>query len=595
MFSKSKKNQENKNAENALAKTPTAKYPKPKILLIDMPISCTDALCSAGYSVNSGSFGMPYKMQASYELSHVSMESVNLPNYTEQEIIIANTRIVSANAVQPIAPGERVDTYWQSCEFGIIDPRPLTMRSVKDEFSKIFQYGGIFIIFAGLPYTIEYRFGARIKYSGISNKNTVACSNFGFLNVLLNLEITDSNGHEFTFNHNMKEFCELCNILKKAVAKAEFHCTLQPSDSQQKNWFPLAKNKFGETIAGILLYDDPVRYIIILPQMPAFTTIILEVLENWCAQYSPQLFPHIEGARWIHRPEYEIPRVLEIQAEIEEITKKTGSSIAELKAEIKKEMNANTDWYTLLQGTGDDLVQAVIRNLRKLGFQQVIDVDAESKANGQEKNLREDIRIHDQSPILIIDVKGVSGHPDDDESRQAEKHVIMRMREWNDCDVQALTIINHQRHLPLHDRDTQAYRIEIIKNAEDTKLGLMTTWDIFKLLKNMDKLKWPQEMVKPIFYRIGRIEPIPEHYSEIGKIVKTWEKAIGIIPTRPIAVEDRLAIETGDTFEEIIVTSLKVDDLYVSKADANSSCGIGSENASKRFREGARVFRVNWK
>ena len=155
------------------------------------------------------------------------------------------------------------------------------------------------------------------------------------------------------------------------------------------------------------------------------------------------------------------------------------------------------------------------------------------------------------------------------------------------------SIINHQRHLPPSDRYGQAYRDEIIKNAEQTQLGLLTTWDLFKLLRNAEKLGWPTEVVLPIFYRVGRIDPIPEHYIEVGRILEVWQPAFGINPTQPITIGHRIAVEIGDTFDEFNLTSLRVDENESQTAPVGSNCGVKYDDPSTRLRKGARVFLVN--
>jgi hypothetical protein len=118
----------------------------------------------------------------------------------------------------------------------------------------------------------------------------------------------------------------------------------------------------------------------------------------------------------------------------------------------------------------------------------------------------------------------------------------------------------------------------------------MTTWDLFRLLRNKESLGWPNEVVTPIFYRSGRIEPVPEHYLPIGRIEGAWEYAFGVIPIHPIAIGATLAVEVDDRFEELEVTSIHVHDESVQSAPAGSDCGIGCDGASKRFRKGNRVF-----
>ena len=76
----------------------------------------------------------------------------------------------------------------------------------------------------------------------------------------------------------------------------------------------------------------------------------------------------------------------------------------------------------------------------------------------------------------------------------------------------------------------------------------MTTWDLFLLRRNQERLGWTTEQVLPIFYRDGRINPIAEHYEEIGVLAHVWTKAIGIVPSRAFPKGSRLAVLVGDLF-----------------------------------------------
>jgi hypothetical protein len=574
-----------------------AKYPKPKILLIDMYKECGDVLRAAGYNVAEGSFGTVYQVEKSCKLYHISFESCNLPNCSEQEIIFTNIYKKPVQSEPPETqknfPGFGVESIWQDAKKGIIDPRPATMQfKALPHFEKIFEYGGIFIVFLSARNITTYHKGWLVGPSDFHHNVTLYLHNWAPFIELAKFKTNDISGYEIYLN---SKHHKICSILEKAIKGSEYLCTITPDYNQEDNWISLAKNKYEKDVAGILKYDNPKRYLFLLPQMPNFHLICKEFLENVCADSKPELFPHLEGGKWIHRPEYEIPCVIELQNKIEKIQYESEKRVDEFKKQIMKIQEKKSDRYILIQGTGDDLVKSVIRSLKYIGFKDVRDIDTELGDEGKDRNLREDIQIHDKNPILIIDIKGVQGTPEDSEATQSEKHAMMRMKEWDRTDVQALTIINHQRHLPPHDRNQQAYRNEIIMNAEKTRLGLMTTWDLFKILRNYEKFQWPKEAVQGIFYRVGRIEPIPDHYHYIGTVLegKLWEKAFGINPIMIINVGDSLSVETDDTFEEFNVESLQINKESVKSAPISSDCGIGFPDASKKFHKGARVFKID--
>ena len=56
----------------------TAPVPKPKILLVDLPDTCTKQLQSAGYNIRAGSFGSQFKVKASDGLAVVAGEGAAL-------------------------------------------------------------------------------------------------------------------------------------------------------------------------------------------------------------------------------------------------------------------------------------------------------------------------------------------------------------------------------------------------------------------------------------------------------------------------------------------------------------------------------------
>jgi len=472
------------------------KYPKPKILAIDTDGPCSEALRKAGYNVTDGSFGIPYRVPESGDLFPVSLESASAPNCDEQEIVIASTFARSiADAVPARRPGPGVVGWWQRGTAGYINPRPIAMAQYKQSFATIRSHGAIFIVELGDDFSIQYFL--KEAYTTPMEQPEYRLSSWGLLDELCHIVSDGVQGDEINFDSPVPE---LSALLKRGSEGASYRCTIRPALKQHsQGWIPLASNKFGSTVAALLILDAPPRYLLMHPRMPAMDKIIVELLENWCALWNPAFFPHLEGQKWVHRPEYEIPKVRLLQSEISVIKSAADAKVTELNGQIERLRNECADSYTLLRGTGDELVQAIITALKRLGFKDVVDMDAEAESRGEGNNKREDIQVRDQKPLLVIDVKGISGCPNDTESLQAEKHAFMRIRELKTPDVKGLTIVNHQKHIPPQDRDQRAFRVEIIENALQTGLGLMTTWDLFKLLRNVESLNWPVEEVKPIF------------------------------------------------------------------------------------------------
>jgi hypothetical protein len=251
--------------------------------------------------------------------------------------------------------------------------------------------------------------------------------------------------------------------------------------------------------------------------------------------------------------------------------------------------------YDLIRENSTLLVSAVNKALEVLGFQSVIDVDKEMEKAGDTRPKREDLQIKDGSPILLVEVKGISGLPMD-ESLQAWKYLVPRMKEWNRTDIEALSIINHQRNIPPLDRENEnPFREDNLINAQEHGFGLLTTWDLFRLTRSYLKNRWKHEHIKPLFYQKGRIQPVPKHYEFIGTVQRFIPK-IGVVGVQIEAANlkhgDRIAFELTVEFEEQEVESLEVDNQPVAQAEIGMLAGIKTHLTKQQLKEKVRVFRL---
>ncbi|MFQ5882745.1 MAG: hypothetical protein ACE5I9_09795 [Candidatus Methylomirabilales bacterium] len=293
---------------------------------------------------------------------------------------------------------------------------------------------------------------------------------------------------------------------------------------------------------------------------------------------------------------YELPRILELKNKIRQIEEEARQQVVALGKAMDEERTAMAYLHDLITAKGRPLVSAVKRTLEVLGFQSIVDVDQEMRKAGDTSPMRQDLQIHDASPILLIEVKGISGLPKDAEALQVWKYVAPRMREWNRTDIQGLAIINHQRNLPALDRENKApFREDILTNAKEQKFGLLTTWDLFRLTRSYLKNGWKHEYIKGLFYQSGRIDPVPKHYEFIGVVEHFWEKAeaVGVrIEMAALRKGDRIAFELPVEFEEQTVESLQVDKKPVDQAEIGMLAGILTNLTREQAKKRIRVFRV---
>jgi hypothetical protein len=299
----------------------------------------------------------------------------------------------------------------------------------------------------------------------------------------------------------------------------------------------------------------------------------------------------------VERAEYEHPGVLERKTRQVEIRRRADEDIARLDGEMAAERAALSYMHGILTLSGPELVAVAKTALEAVGFKKVVDADqAEPDPSG---NLQEDLQIHDRPPILVLEVKGLASLPAEQDTLQVTKYVQRRMRRWNRTDVQGLVIVNHQRHTPALDRDhAKAFTHQQEEDAENFCVGLMTTWDLYRLLRGKARWGWPDEVLLDLFYGTGRISLIPTHYVPVGK-VERYIHAKNIIG---IAVAGGPSLKTGDKigyllpggFYEEDVTSLEVDRDKVTEAVLGQTAGHLTTLNKEQVTLGMQVYRVDF-
>jgi hypothetical protein len=586
----------------AVQNTPTLtefkpKYPKPKILLVDLGENVTMALKTVGYNVTTGSLGTPYKVKREQDnFFPVMINGVFPSGYKEQEIVVVDLHPIILEDPPKQETLQLAGPQWFArTDLGIVDPRSRLASAVRTDFDRISQHGGFFVIFASPPFPHELRLqDNQPLYS--SSHGEEFYDAWDFLSDLDAIRVNADNGEEIQVANNLGPLNEL---LGAHISDAHFQCTLHPRYSpHEKWWIPLATNKFGAAVAGLMFHGEAPnpKLVFIFPQLQNKARFLTSFFSEVLPQLAPHLFPYFEGAKWVHRPEYELPRVRELQQQIEEVRKTAYREITILTDAISEERNANDYLYRLLTVSDADLVKAVEVALRILGFTSIVNVDEEMENAGKSGPKREDLQIHDASPIVLVEVKGVANLPREAAALQVHKYFAPRMKEWERTDVRGFSIVNHQRNLPALDRENRnPFQEDVITNASAHDFGLMTTWDLFRLVRSLMKNGWSHDQVREIFYRNGRIEPIPTHYRLIGVVEHIWPKvgAVGIrVQQDEICRGDRIAFEMPVEFEEQDVGSLQMDNQDVNRVGVGQLAGILTSLIGHGLREGMRVYQV---
>lgn len=560
------------------------KFAQPKILLLDMEPAAVDALRENWSDVSVGSLGKPYRVEMSAGFQPV-IQHEDLNGHEEVDIVVVELsfgEVEDEPTGEPHRPKGELD-FWAKCDRGFIDARVRTVLQETSKFDRTLASGGVFVVFAAQRTQMTF-VTARVTAYGFTQEGNVGGDVWSITSELSDMGVAPDAGESI----QVIDASPVGTVLAKYIDGARFDCTLEGGYRRENEWQPLAVNKYGRPVGLMRRYGKGLT--IVLPQLAHKATFLQELMTVALPELTPHLFPEIERGSWTRRPEYQVPRITELEAEKARITSEMGTIIAGLDAEIDAERAANGWLNDLLTATGDSLVTAVKKALDEIGFEHVIDVD--EIRDREHKSRREDLRVEDKSPLLVVDVKGIGGYPSDDDAIQANKHALINIKELARTDVQGLAIINHQRHIPPLDRENNSpFRQELLDLAAETGLGLMTTFDLYRLVVNKRRFGWPTSSVQAAFYRHQRIQAVPEHYRYIGVVAKAMTGKFGVvIESNSIAIGGRIAVEGSIYFDEADVSSIQVDGKTVERAKADDRAGFLWPEANAKIREGMRVF-----
>lgn len=571
------------------------RFQKPKILLIDFHKEILDALQSAGFNTISGSFGKEYEVEQSNHF--IPIIPNELPRYSnEREIIIidlanVNTTIKSQN----INLAEGQSSFWVNCNSGTITNRPLTMERYKKDLTRILESGGIFVIFADYRKETNYLHGKSIQ--GKINGKSLHYSNWSFLSIFLPehlARIERDSGEEIIVKDTDDDIIhELSTFIKQNLDDTYYLGKIMFFGNLHERWIPFIFNKHGEAIGGLLKPSLRSKgYILILPQLPITPQFILRLVNELLPKIFPEYFPYSES-NWIENDEYDFNSILELKQKKKKLIENVRYKIREIDENILKERKNYEYIYDIITNTGDDLVSSVKKCLELIGFEDIEDVDEEVEKEGKRK--REDLRIWDRMPLLLVEVKGLNGHPTDDDVLQAYKYVPRRMQEFKLLDIRAVSVINHFRGKAPILRD-DGFSEDQIEDADHNDLTLVTTWDLFLLIKGMIDWDWDPKSIQDLFYSKGRMPRIPTHYKLLGKI-ENYFKNIGVVGIRitdsDLNIGERIGYVLPNGFIEEEVKSLQVEHNNVDKATIGEFAGIKTEYSRDLLKNNVKVYLIN--
>jgi hypothetical protein len=568
----------------------------PRILLVDMGDELHELLSESGYNVEGGSFGFPYEVKDKTGIMPIYLNHRLPSNLDEFDVVVAD---LSPSSVLEKPEGQTsfddkgrgfiIDVSHKS----FVDTRGYVANALQRSFDRILSGGGVFCIFAEpvIPLEITYAQNVNRGYNEIEVSKVVQ---WEFLNVLKYISMRPKSGTII----DAIDAGWASKLLLKFMKDAEFSAVLGCPSHLKENWLDLAKNKHGECVAAAILQkterDNIYSLILILPQLQDEMKqgLVLELIQDYLPEFAPHLFDSTETTHWLHDAQYELPEILDLSTKVGKLREETQQQIKILEDEIQSIREEKAYVQSLLTKQGDELVLAVEKAMRVLGFQNVINADNELEAQGIGAVKYEDLRIEDTLPWLLLEIKGLAELPKEADVFQLQRHLFHRSKQLKQTDLKGLSIINHQRNRHPLERST-AFQEQFVTYAIEHEIGLMTTWTLWRLLRGVFYLNWSKETIKPLFYQNGVIEPIPTHYCYLGIITEVLKKANAfiIILEDDLPKDSRIAIDIWSDFIEDKPNSIRKNDISVEFASKGDEIGIAASYI-ERIKKGMKLYLV---
>ncbi|MGV1021028.1 hypothetical protein ACTS9V_15565 [Empedobacter falsenii] len=478
---------------------------RPRICCIDIDEEVVKYLCDSGFNLYSGTLGDKVKVpNKKRHENHQLLLNYDFPeNIHEYDIFLIdlnNSKTIDYNSKDHIREnhtGKKAISLLSSYPETIFDPRPLSSVILEKKLKQIGSRTHMIITFTTESYEIEYE-TVLITEDSVSRHGYEKHHIYSYIG---NVPLSESKYGKEMIVEDVRQ--DLKNMLEKSLNDSIYnqtfhHPTTWSNESQIPSikYKPLIRNSNNDIVSFIETRDNAILFY--FPQINEKKEFLYDFLTKLAPDLMPDLFPFSTKFSWKQNYDYWLPNHNQLLNERELIKNEYKAKISAKNKEIKSNTKKYSFLHDILSESGDELVKALEKYLKWLGFENIINVDEQKTENTV---LEEDIQIELDNGLLIIECKGIGGTSTDSDCSQISKIKHRRCKERNSFDVYALYIVNHQRYLPPINRRNPPFTENQIQDAVNDERGLLTTWQLFNLYEEIengliDKSKARQELLK---------------------------------------------------------------------------------------------------
>ena len=550
-------------------------YKKPEILMLDCDKEESDRLKEKGFNIELGTFGKRYKITDQYGNKKVALNN-KTGNIIEKDIVIIDMKQRDTNEeynlenLENLEDGTYITTHERQKEF---NPINISSKLCVEEFRKLRNKDSIVIIFADGEVKESYNITTwknrhySIQYATISNYD------------FLPFNINPSESHFETQKFNIVAEGIFKDIFKNYKGKIYSRCTFYINNYENKNTEKLLENIYGDLIGYFQLFEDKngIRNtLIVLPQCENKSLIIENILMEILPLFYPEMLKDFVKDTWMDKEEYMLPDIKNIIVEREKRAEEYEKKLKNIEEKIELKKEGNKFLYDIISssGTGDKLVESIIKCLRYIGYEKIEDWDKIRKDNDKE----EDLHIYkNEKEYFIAEVKGINGPAIEDDCNVIVKYKSRNCSKLNVSTIHGIVFMNYHKNVEPNQREELGFTNKEIKDAIRDKYTLVGTYQLFKAIRLYQEKIISSESIRKSLETPGIFRAIPETFEEIGKIEDILDRINVIcvpIKCNKLKVNDELLIIEGNNYYRTKILSIMVNENSIKEAKKGDETGI---------------------
>jgi hypothetical protein len=281
----------------------------------------------------------------------------------------------------------------------------------------------------------------------------------------------------------------------RALSCSQDHISLLENDAGE------TKALFERIEAGGILY---------MPYVERKVGLVRRLLRDVFPDWSPDLFP-ARPSEWREADEYQMPAVLKAREEIRVAREGFAERLEELSAKERGARDAQSDFVKVLIAESHELRKAVFVALEALQFEELIDVDDVKRESGD--NPEEDLQLKDGAYFAVVEVTSGKGNARENDFQDLLKYQHRRRQNPGRTDidpvaVRGLLVMNQHTTLEPKRRPAlyEGNENDYPATARDLGVTLLSTWDLFQILRLVDAGDLSTEQARSIIKEPGLVE-----------------------------------------------------------------------------------------